>query len=265
MPEGDTVYVHAKLLAPRLVGRSVTSAFSRWPGVVQGLVGCRVESVEPQGKHLLIGVDDGTTVRVHLGMKGKWKRIGAGERARISLGNVSLRLDTPSDGLLCTKAPTVERFRTRERATHPVLRRLGPDVLNRDFNPDAALARLSHATEAMTVGEVLLDQRVACGIGNVYKSEVCFAEHLDPFTPPGAVTTEQWRALYRRSQAWMRANCRPQPRTTTGLGRGQPRLWVYGRGGRPCLKCGTEIRVRLHGRDLPRITYWCPGCQPSAQ
>ncbi|MEM6926136.1 MAG: hypothetical protein AAF602_04365, partial [Myxococcota bacterium] len=209
------------------------------------------------------GIDDGTTLRVHLGMKGKWNRMAPGVRAPISRGNVSLRLDTDEDGLLCTKAPTVERFRTRERPVHPVLRRLGPDLLDPGFEPASVLPRLGHATEAVTVSEVLLDQRVACGIGNVYKSEVCFWEGLDPFTPPRSVRRAQWLALYRQSQAWMRANCRPLPRNTTGLGRGEPRLWVYGRSGRPCLRCHTPIAVRLHGRDLPRITYWCPTCQPA--
>lgn len=263
MPEGDTVFVHAQQLAPRLVGRAVASAFSRWPSVVRGLAGRVVQSVEPVGKHLLIGVDDGTTLRVHLGTKGKWNRMEPGVAARISPGNVSLRLDTEQDGLVCTKAPTVERFRTRERPVHPVLRRLGPDVLDAAFDPDSVLARLSLATEAATVSEVLLDQRVACGIGNVYKSELCFWAGLDPFTPPGVVPRAQWVDLYRQGRSWMRANCQPRPRNTTGLGRGQPRLWVYGRHGRPCLTCSGEIRVKLHGRDLPRLTYWCPGCQPA--
>jgi len=259
MPEGDTVYVHAQHLKPRLVGRAVTAAFSRWPGVVRGLPGRTVEGLEPIGKHLLIGLDDGTTLRVHLGMKGKWSRIGPGRRAPISPGNVSLRLDTEEDGILCTKAPTVERFRTRERPVHPVLRRLGPDVLDPAFAPEQAMARLAHATEAATVGEVLLDQRVACGIGNVYKSEVCFARRLDPFTPPGQVSGATWRDLYAQSQRWMRDNCTPAPRNTTGLA--HPRLWVYGRSGHPCLVCHTPIACRLHGRDLPRLTYWCPTCQ----
>ncbi len=261
MPEGDTVFVHAEQLRPRLVGRVVASAFSRWPSVVQGLVGCAVRSVEPLGKHLLIGLDDDTTLRVHLGMKGKWHRLGPAERLPISPGNVSLRIDTPGDGLVCTKAPTVERFRTRDRPLHPVLRRLGPDVLDPGFVPESVLSRLSLATEAATVSEVLLDQRVACGIGNVYKSELCFWAGLDPFTPPDALSAAQWAALYDQGRRWMRANCRPRPRNTTGLGPGQPRTWVYGRTGRPCLHCGAEVKVRLHGRDLPRLTYWCPSCQ----
>ncbi|MEN0066603.1 MAG: DNA-formamidopyrimidine glycosylase family protein [Myxococcota bacterium] len=262
MPEGDTVFVHAQLLSPRLVGRTVTHAFSRWPAVVQGVVGRTVTTLEPIGKHLLIGLDDRTTLRVHLGMKGKWSRLPPGERARVMPGNVSLRLDTKEDGLLCTKAPTVERFRTRERRIHPVLSRLGPDVLDPDFEPDSVLPRLGRATEAVTVSEVLLDQRVACGIGNVYKSEVCFALRLDPFTPPAAVEAEQWVGLYLKSQTWMRANCRSAPRNTTGFGRGQPRLWVYGRRGRPCLVCRTRVQAKVHGRDLPRVTYWCSTCQP---
>ena len=174
---------------------------------------------------------------------------------------MSLRLDTAVDGIVCTKAPTVERFRTRELPVHPVLRQLGPDLLDHGFDPESVVARVPEAVAAETVSEVLLDQRVACGIGNVYKSEVLFLERLDPFTPPHAVPPERWARLYARAQVLMGRNLRAAPRDTTGLGPGRPRAWVYGRRGHGCLVCRARIRSRVHGRDLPRVTYWCPRCQ----
>ncbi len=263
MPEGDTVYVHAQSLRPLLVGASIVAAASRWPGRVVGLAGHTVHAVEPIGKHLLLEVDDGTTLRIHLGMKGRWRALGAGAEPRISPGQVSLRLDTAAHVLLCTRAPTLERFRTRERRVHPVLAHLGPDLLGSGFDAEVAAARARTRTDPAwpTVGEVLLDQQVACGIGNVYKSEVLFLQRLDPFTPPEAIPEELWQALYTRAEVLMRRNLTPLPRNTTGLGRGRPALWVYGRAGRACLRCGTPVSSRTHGRDLPRVTYWCARCQ----
>ena len=174
--------------------------------------------------------------------------------------SMTLRLDTASVAVICTRAPTVERFPTRDRALHPVLSALGPDVLAPDFDPQLAASRVP-GSPCPTAAEVLLDQRVACGIGNVYKSELLFLERLDPFTPPDRVDARRWAAIYARARDLMRANLGPGPRITTGSGPGLPDHWVYGRPGRPCLRCGTRIRLRTHGATLPRVTFWCPRCQ----
>ncbi len=241
MPEGDTVHRHAALLQPLIEGQRVVGAASRWPGVVREVVGTEVLAVEAIGKHLLVSLSDGTTLRVHLGMNGRWRRAGSGEALRLSPGDVSLRLDTPEVAVVCTRAPTVERFRTRERPIHPVLSALGPDLLGVAFEPAEAVARVPRS-DAPTAAEVLLDQRVACGIGNVYKSELLFLERLPPFTPPAEVSEATWAALYARARTLLSANLGPGARNTTGLGPGRPDHWVYGRSGRaeqwrsPC--CG---------------------------
>lgn len=264
MPEGDTIYMSAERLRPVLVDQVITEALSRWPGVVRSLVGSTVVAVEPVGKHLLLEVDDGTTLRVHLGMKGRWVVSSSDAPLRGSLGDVSIHLGTARWRARCTKAPTVERFRTRERPVHPVLRRLGPDVLGVGFSAREAAERVREGGAASaSAAEVLLDQSMACGIGNVYKSELLFLQRIHPFTPPGALSGEQWEALYARARRLMTANLHERPRNTTGLGPGQPRHWVYGRQRRGCLRCRTRIEIARQGRDLPRITTWCPRCQPA--
>lgn len=263
MPEGDTIWRHAAQLGPALVGQTLTEARSRWPGVVRGLVGRVVRAVEPVGKHLLIEIDDGTSLRVHLGMKGKWRQVPADAALGVSMGQISLLLGTEAVSARCLRAPTVQRFRTRERAVLPALARLGPDVLGPGFSPANAAERArAQGDEHPTVAEVLLDQGVACGIGNVYKSELLFYARLHPFRAPSEVPVETWCALYERAQSLMRANLGPGPRDTTRLGPGRPRHWVYGRQRRGCLRCGTPIQIRTHGDGLPRLTYWCPRCQP---
>ena len=260
MPEGDTVHRHAAQLAPILVGQGIVFAASRWPAVVAGLVGTEVEAVEAVGKHLLIGLADATTLRVHLGMPGKWRLSPAWADPTDPPRDVSLRLDTALGVAMCTRAPTVERFRTRERPVHRSLRWLGPDVLAPGFEPQVAAAR-AVAADHDTLAEVLLDQRVACGIGNVYKSEVLFLAGLDPFARPHGIDLEAATRLYTLARDRMRANLGPGPRDTTGLGSGRPLHWVYGRKGRPCLRCGTRVAMRRHGRSLARTTFWCGRCQ----
>jgi endonuclease-8 len=260
MPEGDTIHSLAGRLGPRLVGHTIRAAASRWPAVADGLAGRTVTSVEARGKHLLVGLDDGQVVRVHLGMNGGWRRWSPGEVVRLSHGRVALRLDTDEDVFVCHDAPTVERTTRRELAVHPVLRRLGPDLVAPEVDLDAVLARIP-SSPAPTAAELLLDQDVASGIGNVWKSELLFLHRLDPFAPPHVVPAETWRALYADAHRRMRAAV-GRPRNTTGAGRPSERLFVYGRGGRPCLRCGARIAVRTHGGDLPRHTWWCPRCQP---
>ncbi len=257
MPEGDSIRGHAALLSPVLSGEWVVAAASRWPIVVDRLVGVRVSGLEPVGKNLLVHFGDATSLRIHLGMNGRWRLSAPDARMASSLEHVSVRLHTARGIATCLDAPRVERFRTRERPLHPTLRALGPDVMADGFDPVAAAASAQAASE--TVGEVLLDQRVACGIGNVWKCELLFLHRVDPFTPAAALPMESWVALFRDAAARMRrSSARGGPRDTTETAGVDH--WVYGRR-RPCLRCGARIRTASQGRDLPRTTWWCPQCQ----
>lgn len=249
MPEGDSIWLAAARLRPVLEGRVLTDVACRWPRVVHGLVGKQVDRIETRGKHLLLRFSDATTIRVHLKMTGRWRTFSSGF-PREDLG---IALSTEAGTAACYRVPDVERIDDRGLSDHPVLAALGPDVLSEGFDPGSAVVRAS--PEAM-VGEALLDQRVACGIGNVYRAEILFYERQDPFAPLHAVRDPE--RLWATAARMMRENLHPGRRNTTGL----PHLdhWVYGRQRRPCMRCRTRIEAREVGA-LPRVLYWCPRCQ----
>jgi endonuclease VIII len=146
---------------------------------------------------------------------------------------------------------------------HAALRRLGPDFLAEDYDEDVALANL-RARPGDEIAVALLDQSVVAGVGNVYKSEVLFLNGVDPFARVGSLDADALRAILRTAHVEMRRNMAlgGERRTNHTLGSGP--LWVYGRDGKPCLKCGTPICRALQGEQR-RSTYWCPTCQPPVQ
>jgi endonuclease-8 len=273
MPEGDTLHRTADGLRPYLIGRPVTAARANGPGAipqVQRLVGATVTEVEAIGKNLLIRFDTGLELRTHLRMNGSWHRYRPGERWRRPAARARLVLEVPGAVAVCFDAPVVELLEVRAERLHPALAALGPDLLAPDFEPTGAaeaLRRLRDLARAdRAIAQALLDQRALAGIGNVYKSEVLFIERVDPWAPVGKVPDEALTRLVATAHRLLVANAdrRGGPeRVTTGRARaadGQP-LWVYGRAGRPCRRCGTLIASRRQGTELPRLTFWCPRCQ----
>lgn len=273
MPEGDTLYHTADVLRKVLEGQEVRAARGRVGGAPLGrLVGSRVERVESNGKHLLIRFSTGLTLHTHLAMHGSWHRYLPGEPWRRSPSRAVAVIEVPRAVAVCFDAPTVELLDTRAIPLHPRLRDLGPDLLAREFDPDVALARLRASRRAeLPIGDALLDQRAVAGIGNVFRSEVCFLERVDPFVPVRELDDEVLRRLLATARRLLSANRLGASRTTTPdllggqPGSGGPRatgghLWVYGRAGRPCRRCGTAIRSGVSG-TLPRRVYWCPSCQ----
>ncbi len=268
MPEGDTIFRTANVLRAVLVGRVVTGATARaQPGMrtvpdLDPLVGASVTGVESRGKHLVIRFDRGLALRTHLRMRGSWHRYRPGERWKVPNEQASVVIETADSVAVCFNAPTVELLRERELARHARLAALGPDLLASDFTADAALARLRER-DTMELGEALLDQRAVAGIGNVYKSEVCFIERLSPWRPVGELDDASLLRVLATARRLLRANVGGGARVTTDGAPGAGRLWVYGRGGRPCRRCGTRIEARRQG-ELRRTTYWCTSCQRGA-
>lgn len=276
MPEGDTLFRTAAGLRPHLVGRTVAAARARVPGPrVERVVGATVTAVEAAGKNLLLRFDNGLELRTHLRMHGSWHRYRPGEPWRRPAGRAVLVLEVPGAVAVCFDAPVVELLETRAEDLHPPLGGLGPDATADAFDRAEAIRRLREPRRAgLTAAEALLEQSALAGIGNVFKSEVLFVERVDPFTPVGGLDDRTLERLVGRARALLLANRGSVTRVTTGsAGDGPPaaadpglvparagRLWVYGRAGRPCRRCGERIRSRRHG-DLPRTTYWCPHCQ----
>ena len=267
MPEGDTIFRTAEVLRAALVGRRITGARAQpRPGLrrvpdLSRLVGSAVTSVDPRGKHLLIGFDNGMTLRTHLRMSGSWHRYRTGERWRRPAREASAILETAESVAVAFNTPVVELLTDADLRRSRALLQLGPDLLANVFDADEALARLRDR-DAEELGNALLDQRAVAGIGNVYKSEVAFLEGLDPWAAVGAFDDAELRAALRTARRLLQANTRGGARITTGSGvRGQG-LWVYGRVGRPCRRCGTLVRSGRQG-ELARLTFWCPRCQPA--
>ena len=274
MPEGDTIFKAARSLDRILSGRRVVRFDLHAPPPTRdgrpapmpvGRVpqaGELVTSVRAQGKHLLIEFEGGVTLHTHMQMTGSWHAYRPGERwkkspraARVVIEVAdSAAPDVPVAVAVCFSAPIVELV--QEPAAHPRLASLGPDLCRPDADLGEALGRLGRLPPATEIGDALLDQRVACGVGNVYKSEVLFACGIDPFTPVGRLGPEARRSLLQTAARLLQANLGSGGRTTVEGG-----LAVYGRGGRPCRRCGTPVRSGRQG-DAARITYWCPECQP---
>lgn len=254
MPEGDTLVRAAAGLRTFLLGRTITRASARQPGPqAERLVGATVTAVEPMGKNLLIRFDNGLEVRTHLRMLGSWHRYRPGERWRRAPSRARLVLEVPGSVAVCFDAPVVELFEQRAEGIHHSLSRLGPDLLREPVDVDEALRRLRHPSRASTdVAVALLDQRALAGIGNEVKNEVLWQACRSPFTAVRDLDDGALRELVERARDVLRQGA------VTGS---RPRH-VYRRSGRPCPRCGAIIRVQHQGADLPRLTFWCPRCQP---
>jgi endonuclease-8 len=264
MPEGDTLFRTATVLREVLLGRQVTGARGRPGGAQLGrVVGSRVDRVESLGKHLLFGFDDGLSLHTHLGMNGSWHRYRPGERWRRSPARAVCVIETATAVAVCFDAPVAELIETRALGLHPVLARLGPDLIEPVPDVASAVRRLDDAPRRdMTIGEALLDQRAMAGLGNVYRSEVLFLEGVDPFLAVHAVDAGVRERLVTTGAGLLHANRDGPRRTTTGRDRDGERLWVYRRTGRPCRRCGTPVRSAVLG-EMPRRLWWCPTCQPA--
>jgi endonuclease-8 len=266
MPEGDTIFRTAEVLRAVLQDRRITAARAQpRPGLqrvpdLSRLVGATVTSVEPRGKHLLIGFDNGLTLRSHLRMTGSWHRYRPGERWRRPAREASAILETAESVAVAFDAPVVELLTDADLRRSPSLSALGPDLLAGEFDADEAVRRLRDRS-ADELGNALLDQRAVAGIGNVYKSEICFLERLDPWATVTTYGDGELTAAVRTARRLLKANTRGGARVTTGSPIRGDGLWVYGRAGRPCRRCGTLIQVARQG-ELARLTYWCPRCQP---
>lgn len=262
MPEGDTIHRVARVLGREVEGKTLDALVLQDRGEVPELAARRIDAVEPVGKHMFIHLEGGWSVRVHLGMHGKWRRLHIAQRRP---ARPTVVLEVGNRAYVCERAYRAETVRTAEARRHPKVARLGPDLLADPPRIDEAVRRARHPAHAgREIGDLLLDQRIAAGIGNVYKSEVLFECGVHPRTRVGSLPPETLRQLFERASALMRRNLSTRRRTHVPLERrptpSSERLWVYGRGGEPCLDCATPVERFLQG-DMGRSTYFCPACQ----
>jgi len=277
MPEGDTIFRAARTMHRVLAGRIVARFECVYPLVTRaadahGVVGRAIDSVTSRGKHLLINFSGGLALHTHMRMNGSWHLYPDG--ARWQRPRPDARVLVGCDGVVAVGflVPVVELLTDRQLRRHASLRALGPDLLASAFDSaDAAeIAGRARARGDEPIGDILLNQRIAAGIGNVFRSEILFLAGVDPFRTGASLSDEELGRIIATARRLLSANVRNDAgspgraagrRTTRSLDPDE-KLWVYGRGGRPCRRCGAVILSKKTGPDA-RIVYWCSGCQPA--
>ncbi|WP_101948573.1 endonuclease VIII Nei2 [Mycobacterium sp. 3519A] len=252
MPEGDTVWHTAAILREALVGKTLTRCDVRVPKYATvDLTGHVVDEVISRGKHLFIRVGP-ASIHSHLKMEGSWKvnPVGKPSRAGYRIRIILETTDIQAAGIDLGVLEVLDRDHDMDVVDH-----LGPDLLGDDWEPHTAAANLV-ADPDRPLSETLLDQRVMAGVGNVYCNELCFVTGHLPTAPVRNVKDPLRMVQRARDMLWL--NRSRWNRTTTGNTRHGQDMWVYGREGKPCRRCGTLIRSDRTG---DRVTYWCPVCQ----
>lgn len=251
MAEGDTILRAARRLEATIGGEAVAVATPNPRGRAAGLGrldGRRLERVDSHGKHLLLRFGD-LVLHSHLGMSGSWHTYRRGERWRQPRGAAWAVLSGADSEAVQLGGPTLRLLGAERLRLDPQLARLGPDVLAEGFDPAAVVAAL-RARPDRTLGDALLDQGLLAGVGNVFKSEACFAARLDPWRRLGELSGEELTAVLLAARELMLA--------AAAAGGRRPHA-VYRRRG-PCPACGGPVSARGQG-DANRTTYWCRRCQ----
>jgi CRP-like cAMP-binding protein/formamidopyrimidine-DNA glycosylase len=260
MAEGDTIHRNAARIAAALGDEPLVEASAPNPRSplrlqvdrLRSLTGRRLERADAHGKHLFLRFEGALTLHSHQGVSGSWHVHARSAGHGRPLGGAWVVLATETAVAAEFGGPRLALRTEGELRADPRLRRLGPDILAAEFEPRLGVAAIRAADQGRQLGELLLDQRVVAGIGNVYKCEACFAAAADPWLPVGRLSDETLYAVLEEAARMMEAGRRSRRRPHR----------VYRKSGRSCARCGA--RIRSHGQgDQNRITYWCPGCQAS--
>ena len=259
-----------------LIGKPVTVFRSTYPLLTRfdddaPIAGQTVERIEPRGKWLLIYFSGGGVLVTHLLMNGSWHIYRHGERWQQPRQNMRIVIENSEYVTVGFRVPVAEMHTAQSVERDRRIPQPAKDVLNAEFDTEAAARRIV-ACGSEEIGDVLLHQEVLAGVGNVFKSEICFVCGVDPFAKVAALRGEQVSALIGAARKLIAANVQVDSgdtivtyggrwrRTTHATDPGDS-LWAYGRAGEPCRKCGESIRMRKQGPEA-RVTFWCARCQP---
>ena len=257
MPEGDTIHHAASRIRPVLEGRvpdlietpHPRFGRDRWP---ERLGERAVRSVDAHGKHLFLRFEGDLVIHSHLRMTGSWRVRPSGPVPR----SAWLVIRRDGQDVVQLRGPVLELMTESRTRFDQRLAALGPDILGPELDEPEFLRRLRHEDPTRPIGDALLDQRTIAGIGNLWKSEGCFAAQIDPWRPAGRVSDDEALAIVRE--------LRPRMQQSAADGRQDRWRRIYNRAGRPCPRCGDRITTRGMGDDN-RPTFWCPSCQRCGQ
>jgi endonuclease VIII len=274
VPEGDTIFRTARALQQGFAGCKVTGFETAYAPLASvhdqtPVTGRIIERVESRGKWLLIHFSGDLVLATHMLMSGSWHIYRVGERWQRARSHMRLVLGTDDLLAVAFDVPVARFFTAAALQRFAGVAGLGPDLLGRSFAVDEAAARLlEHGDEE--VGNVLLNQRVMAGIGNVFKSEICFACGVNPFRKVAGLRAREIECLVETARRFLAANVADGAgdaivtytggRRTTDSADPAARLWVYHRKGSACRHCGTTILMRKQGPGA-RSTFWCSECQ----
>jgi endonuclease VIII len=266
MPEGDTIARAATAMQRAVAGRVVT-AFSTGLAPLARvdedtpIAGRTIDRCFSIGKHLLIAFSGGLLLRTHMRMSGSWHLYRPGERWQRPVRSARIQIDTNEWVAVAFDVPVAEFVREDDLHRHQPLAMLGPDLADASFDRDAAHARVT-AQGDRAICDVLLDQRVVAGIGNVLRSETLFVAGVHPEMPAAELGAETTARLIDVAARLLQRNARGDyvMRNTTGRRAPGQELWVYQRTGEPCRRCGTPVVSAARGLEARRV-YWCPSCQ----
>lgn len=261
MPEGDTVHKLATFLRPALSGCRLSAGSVVSKSRID-LGGRCVTNVYAHGKHLFIELDECELLRSHLGMTGSWHSYAPYEAWQKPRNRASILLDAGDRLYVCFHAAQVELL-CKDGVRHRELAQsLGPDLLADSPALEEAVARARRLLDAETpLVDVLLNQHVMTGVGNIYKSEVLFITGYHPLHRLDALDDASLILLFETASSMLKDNLGGGPRVTRRVNDDASDLWVYGRASQPCLKCDDRVVTARLGRQR-RSTYWCPSCQP---
>jgi endonuclease VIII len=275
VPEGDTIFRTARTLHRALSGQIVTSFETVFPKLSRvdfdaGIVGRTIEKSEAQGKWLLLHFSNDLILLTHMLMNGSWHIYRPGEKWQRPRADMRIVIATEKILAVAFTIQIAEFHTAQSLRRRSGFNRLGPSVLAGNFDEADAVMRL-HSRPDLEVGEALVQQSLVAGLGNIFKSEVCFASGVNPFRKVASLTEKEAACLLSTARKFLLANATETSgdniatysslRRTTGYSNPIKNLWVYERTGKPCRRCGASIESRKQGEGA-RTTYWCPNCQP---
>ena len=279
MPEGDTIYRSARALQ-KAIGGKVCTGFETGLATLARVndeapvAGRTIEKVESRGKWLLVYFSGDLILVTHMLMSGSWHMYRTGEKWWMGRDRMRAAIRTADWQAVAFNVPVAEFHTARSLERYSQIPKLGLDALSDEFTVEKGVAKLREYGAAHPEAEiavVLLNQRVIAGLGNVYKSEVAFAAGVNPFRAMATMTDRELEVMAEVSQKWLKVNVLDGAgdgivtysgnRRTTGASDRNERLWVYGRQGQECRRCGGLVQMRKQGEQA-RSTYWCTGCQP---